>query len=59
VRPWSAARSTASEVGAEIATRIAAPKLVERAALHGLTLAAIARHDTVTLFTAPERLTKA
>ncbi|MBK3397308.1 formate dehydrogenase accessory sulfurtransferase FdhD [Methylobacterium sp. IF7SW-B2] len=51
----------AASFGAAILVAISAPTslAVERAALHGLTLAAIARHDTVTLFTAPERLTKA
>ncbi|WP_245442778.1 formate dehydrogenase accessory sulfurtransferase FdhD [Methylobacterium terrae] len=49
----------AASFGAAILVAISAPTslAVERAALHGLTLAAIARHDTVTLFTAPERLT--
>ncbi|OAS22574.1 formate dehydrogenase accessory protein FdhD [Methylobacterium platani] len=49
----------AASFGAAILVAISAPTslAVERAARHGLTLAAIARHDTVTLFTAPERLT--
>ncbi|WP_425350874.1 formate dehydrogenase accessory sulfurtransferase FdhD [Methylobacterium aquaticum] len=48
----------AASFGAAILVAISAPTAlaVDRAALHGLTLAAIARHDTVTLFTAPERL---
>ncbi len=51
----------AASFGAAILVAISAPTslAVERAARHGLTLAAIARHDTVTLFTAPERLTQA
>lgn len=51
----------AASFGAAILVAISAPTslAVERAALHGLPRAAIARHDTVTLFTAPERLTKA
>ncbi|TGE00717.1 formate dehydrogenase accessory sulfurtransferase FdhD [Methylobacterium nonmethylotrophicum] len=49
----------AASFGAAVLVAISAPTslAVERAALHGLTLAAIARRDTVTLFTAPERLT--
>lgn len=49
----------AASFGAAVLVAISAPTslAVERAAKHGLTLAAIARRDTVTLFTAPERLT--
>ncbi|KMO38445.1 formate dehydrogenase [Methylobacterium tarhaniae] len=49
----------AASFGAAVLVAISAPTslAVERAARHGLTLAAIARRDTVTLFTAPERLT--
>lgn len=48
----------AASFGAAVLVAISAPTslAVERAAKHGLTLAAIARRDTVTLFTAPERL---
>ncbi|GJD99468.1 formate dehydrogenase accessory sulfurtransferase FdhD [Methylobacterium isbiliense] len=51
----------AASLGAAVLVAISAPTslAVERARLHGLTLAAIARSDTVTVFTGPERLVTA
>ncbi|GJD50633.1 Sulfur carrier protein FdhD [Methylobacterium crusticola] len=51
----------AARYGAAVLVAISAPTslAVERARLHGLTLAAIARHDTVTVFTGRDRLAPA